>query len=50
MRRYQAHLVELKTPLERDVLKGLRSGGTTVEERAEGMVHDVWSSVIGEQE
>lgn len=50
VRRYQAHLVELRTPLERDVLKSVRTGGSSVEERAEGMVRDVWACVIGGQE
>lgn len=49
VRRYHAHLLELKTPLERDVIGKIRAGGSSVEERAEGMVRNVWSSVLGEQ-
>jgi hypothetical protein len=49
VRRYHAHLVELRVPLERDVLDKVRNGGSSVEERAEAMVRDVWASVLGEQ-
>ena len=49
MRRYHAHLLELRVPLERDVLGNVRTGGSSVEEQAEGMVRDVWASVLGEQ-